>query len=260
MSRPSCWRTCATAPSHCVSLPTAQDGDSYYRRDTPTGASAWLRSVPYHPKTGGQTIHLSLVDDAAGLVWLANLGCVEFHTWGARQPQLNQPDQAIFDLDPGDLASFADTLVAALRLREALQQLHVRAYAKTSGGRGLHVYAPLAPGHTFAGVRAWVKGLAQRLAAASPELIAVAHGATHRGAQVTIDFAQNSVGRNTAAPYTVRARPHAPVSAPLTWDEVEAGRVRHADLTLRDMPERLRRLGDIFAPALQADQHLPSLD
>lgn len=235
------------------------DGESYYRRDMPEEPPTWLRSVDYQPKTVARSTQLPLVDNAAGLVWLANLGCVEFHAWGARQPRLSQPDQAIFDLDPGDAATFADTLVAALRLREALQRLKTRGYAKTSGGRGLHVYVPLAPGHTFVGVRTWVKELAQRLAVSSPDLIAVAHGATHRGAQVTIDYAQNSAGRNTAAPYTVRARPHAPVSAPLTWDEVEVGTVRPTDLTLRTMPERLRRVGDLFAPALRADQRLPLL-
>jgi len=241
-------------------FPDGPNGSSYYRRDMPEDAPTWLRSVDYQPQTVARTTRLPLVDDAAGLVWLANQGCVEFHAWGARQPRLTQPDQAIFDLDSGDMASFADTLRAALRLREALEHMSVRSYAKTSGGRGLHVYAPLASGHTFADVRAWVKTVAQRLADASPDLIAVAHGATHRGAQVTIDFAQNSMGRNTAAPYTVRAHPHAPVSAPLTWDEIEAGQARPSDLTLRTMPERLRRLGDLFAPTLRADQRLPALD
>lgn len=239
--------------------PNGLDGFSYYRREAPEHAPDWLRTTPYQPKTTAKPIALPLVDDAAGLLWLANQGCIEFHCWGSRVPNLAQPDQAIFDLDPGDAASFPDVLRAALRLRAALDELGLRGYPKTSGGRGVHVAVPLAPGHSFASVRGWVKSLAQRLAASAPDLIAVAHGATHRGRQVTIDYAQNSMGRNTAAAYTARAQRHATVSAPLTWDEVAAGDIRPADLTVRTMPERLSRLGDLHAPALLADQRLPPL-
>lgn len=152
----------------------------------------------------------------------------------------------------------AAVLQAALRLREELERLGLRGYPKTSGGRGLHVYLPLAPGYTFEAVRDWVKATAEQLAGAYPHLIAVAHGGTHRGRQVTIDHAQNSLGRNTAAPYTVRALPRAPVSTPLTWDEVEAGQVWPADLTFSAVPARVHALGDLFAPALEEGQRLPT--
>ena len=221
-------------------FPDGIHGFSYYRRDLPENAPAWLRSVDYQPETKS-VIQLPLIDDMAGLVWLANQGSVEFHLWGSRLPDLAQPDQAIFDLDRGDEASFADVLQAALRLREALERLGLRRCPKTSGGRGLHVYLPLAPGYTFDAVHAWVKALAAQLAATYPELIAVAHGATHRGGEVTIDHAQNSIGRNTAAPYTLRAHPGAPISTPLSWDEVEDGRVHPSELTLRVVPNRLQQ-------------------
>lgn len=240
-------------------FPDGVQGFSYYRREPPENAPAWLRSTSYRPKTSAQVIQLPVIDDAAGLIWLANQGCVEFHSWGARLPDLTQPDQAILDLDPGNEATFADVLRAALQVREALQRLGLHGYAKTSGGRGLHVYLPLAPGHTFPELRTWIKTLAQQLAAASPDLITVAHGSTHRGRQVTIDYTQNSIGRNTAAPYTLRARPHAPVSAPMTWEEIEAGHLCPGDLTIHVIPDRVRRLGDLFAPVRQGDQPLPPL-
>lgn len=241
-------------------FPKGAGGTSYYRRDRPERAPAWLRGVPYHPKSADHVTHLPTIEDAAGLVWYANGGAIEFHLWGARLPDLAEPDLAIFDLDPGEAAPFAAVLRAALRLREMLAALDLRGYAKTSGGRGLHVYLPLAPGHTFDGVRAWVRALAARLAAAHPDLVAVARGATHRGGLVTVDYAQNSIGRNTAAPYTVRARPGAPVSAPVTWEEVAAGDFVPEDLTLRTVPERVRRLSDPFAPVLAGGQRLPALD
>ncbi len=121
------------------------------------------------------------------------------------------------------------------------------------------MYLPLAPGHTFPVLRTWVKTLAQQLAAASPDLIAIAHGPTHRGRQVTIDYTQNSIGRNTAAPYTLRAQPPAPVSAPISWEEIEAGRLCPGDLTMHVISDRVRRLGDLFAPVRQGGQHLPPL-
>jgi bifunctional non-homologous end joining protein LigD len=238
-------------------FPEGIHGLSYYRRDLPETAPGWLRSAEYQPETVGHVIQLPLIDNAAGLLWLANQGSIEMHTWASRTPDLSQPDQVVFDLDPGEEASFADVLRAALRLRDALERLGLQSYPKTSGGRGLHVYLPLAAGHTFDAVRDWVKNQAEQLAVAYPQLMAVAHGGTHRGRQVTVDHAQNSIGRNTAAPYTLRARPGAPVSTPLTWDEVDDGRVQPSDFTLGSIPERLKNVGDLFASVLDGSQELP---
>lgn len=229
----------------------------YYRRNRPSRAPAWLRSVTYRTESERAALDALLVDDAAGLLWLANRGAIELHPWMSRLPNLDEPDQAVFDLDPGDQADFGLVLRAAWRLHEELERLGLRAYPKTSGGRGLHVYLPLAAGHAFATVRAWVREIAERLTATDPELFALAHGSTHRGRQVTIDAAQNSMGRNTAAPYTVRAVRGATVSTPLTWEEVRQGAVRPTDFTLRTIRARLDRVGDLFAPVLEDGQRLP---
>lgn len=236
-------------------------GRSYYQRARSPRAPAWLRSATYHPKTTGGAVRLLLVDDSAGLLWLANAGGIEFHLWGSHLPDLSVPDQAIFDLDPGDEAVFADVSRAALWLHDALERRRISGYAKTSGGRGLHVFVPLAAsaGYTFDDVRGWVRRLAEQLATTHPEAIAVVGGSTptHQGSRVTIDYAQNSLGRNTAAPYTLRAHPTAPtVSAPLTWDEVAAGGLDPADYTPPVVLERIRRLGDLFAPVLTKGQRL----
>jgi bifunctional non-homologous end joining protein LigD len=230
---------------------------SYYLRDCPEQAPDWLRRVQYQPKTVSHPVPLPLLDTTAGLLWFANQGAIEFHLWGSHTPDLTQPDLAIFDLDAGETASFAAVREAALRLHDALEHEGVRGYPKTSGGGGLHVFVPLAPGPTFERVRTWVKAVGQGLASSNPELIAFAHGATHQGGRVTVDYAQNSVGRNTAAPYTLRAHPdHPTVSTPLTWEELDAGTIQPADLTPQVVLERVGRLGDVFAPVLQADQHI----
>ncbi len=237
--------------------PNGMLGASYYQRDRSARAPKWLRGVEYQPKTAPEAVRLMLVDDSAGLIWLANAGSVEFHLWASCAPNLDMPDYAIFDLDPGAEAPFSGVLRSALLLRDALNQEHVRAYPKTSGGRGVHVYVPLIAGYTFDGVRDWVKRQAERLATRHPELTAVAHGATHRGDLVTVDYAQNSVGHNTAAPYTLRAHPAGPVvSTPLTWDEIAAGGVHPTDFTPQVVLERIQRLGDLFAPVLTAGQRI----
>jgi bifunctional non-homologous end joining protein LigD len=237
--------------------PEGIHGSSYYRRDLPEGAPPWIGQVDYSRQSGGRTIQMPLVEDAAGLVWLANQGCVEFHPWSSRLPDLDQPDQAVFDLDPGDAATFDEVLQVGLWLRDDLESSGLRGFPNTSGKHGLHVHVPLAPDPTYDDVRLWVKSVAERLAERFPDQIAVASGATHRGDLVSVDYAQNSIARTMAAPYTVRAVPEACVAAPLTWEEVAAGKVRPTDFTIRTMPDRLKLVGDLFAPVLRGDQSLP---
>ncbi len=224
-------------------FPQGVAGVSYYLRDCPEAAPDWLRRVKYHPKTATHLIPLPLIDNTAGLIWFANKGAIEFHLWSSHVPDLTEPDQAIFDLDPGDTTSFHDVREAALRLHEMLEQAGVRGYPKTSGGHGLHIYVPLGAGFTFERVRSWVKAIGQQLATISPDLISLAHGPTHRGGRVTIDYGQNSVGRNTAAPYSLRASiPHPTVSTPLTWEELGAGGTRW----------RLEKLGSAERPITES--------
>jgi bifunctional non-homologous end joining protein LigD len=237
--------------------PQGVDGVSYYLRDCPAKAPDWLRRVQYRPKTVTHLAPLPLIDNAAGLIWFANQGAIEFHLWSSHVPDLTQPDQAIFDLDPGATTAFHDVREAALRLHDKLEQGGVTGYPKTSGGHGLHIYVPLATGYTFGRVRSWVKSVGQQLATTYPELISLAQGSTHRGGRVTIDYAQNSVGRNTAAPYTLRASStHPQVSTPLTWEELDASTIDPADLTPQVVLERVQRLGDLFAPILHTEQHI----
>ncbi len=140
---------------------------------------------------------------------------------------------------------------------DQLEQAGIRGYPKTSGGGGLHIYVPLAAGYTFERARNWVKAVGQQLASTYPKLIAIAQGATHRGGRITIDPGQNSEGRNTAAPYTLRARAaHPTVSTPLSWEELDAGNIQPADLTPQVVLERAGRPGDLFAPVLHMDQHI----
>lgn len=248
---------CQERPVTLRTFPEGIHAESYYQRALPDRAPHWFRSTAYAVQTDKRSIQLPLIDDAAGLLWLANRGCIEFHLWNSRLPDLNEPDQAVFDLDPGDEATFGDVLQAGLCLRGALERRGLRGYAKTSGRRGLHVHLPLAPGHHYDEVRTWVKTVAEQLETTHGDLIAVARGATHLGKRVTIDYAQNSIARTMAAPYTARAAAGAPVAAPVSWGEVTAGQIRPADFTIRTMQSRIQEEGDLFAPVLRGQQRIP---
>lgn len=245
---------------HPVTLHVFPDGieqEGYYQRNAPARRPPWLRTVSYRPQTTGGDRLLPLIDTVVGLIWYANRGAIEFHQWHACADRPERPDWAVFDLDPGPRAGYARVLHVALLLRDRLASEGLYALPKTSGGSGLHLFLPLEPVHPVDRVREWVHALADELHREHPDLVATGDGATHdENERVTIDHAQNSLARNTAAPYTLRARPGAPASAPLSWEEVEEGRVRPEHFTIRTLPERLDTIGDPWAAAGIGPQRL----
>lgn len=230
--------------------PKGINNDSFYRRNLPDNAPDWFRYCDYITATNAHKVKLPLIDNAAGLIWLVNLGCIELHLWGSCQNDLQNPDWMVFDLDPGDDTHFSDVLQAALALREYLTDKGLQGFAKTSGGKGVHVYVRSPDIDSFEAVRAWVKKAATELVEKYPDLIALPSKGTHKGKHVSIDYAQNSIGRNTVAPYSLRAQPGAPVSMPLTWDEVEKGKIKANDFTMLTVRERVQKMGDVFLPVL----------
>src|SRR5690606_15731527 len=166
--------------------------------------AAGRQTAPTAPGAPREAPHRQLMPNEAARLWDAERGAIGFHIWLATADRLEQPDWAVFDLDPGDEVDFPAVLEAALLVRDTLAAQGIDGYPKTSGGRGLHVFVPLEPVHDFAAVRDWVRGIAAQLAEEHPDQIAVAARGTHEGQRVTVDHAQNSVARNTAAPYTAR--------------------------------------------------------
>ena len=247
-------------PLTLVMCPDGIAAGCYYRRKRPDYAPDWLPYVLYNPKTKTGQVPLVLVENEAHLIWLANQAAVEFHVWSSTTRDLAHPTWLVLDLDPGDATGFGAVLEAARFVRKELEELGLAGWPKTSGGRGLHLLVPLEPGrYTHAEVRAWAKAFAARLAERSGGLVRLPRGATHRGEGVHVDYAQNGYGRNTVAPYSLRAKPGAPVSTPLGWDEVEAGGFEPADFNLKTVPERIRRRGDLLAGMREAAFRLPEL-
>ncbi|KHL01403.1 ATP-dependent DNA ligase [Sinomonas humi] len=221
-------------------FPEGIDGEEFFSKRPPRGAPSYLRTVTCtYPS---RRRHDQLVfDEAAALAWAAQMGTITFHPWPVRTANLDNPDELRIDLDPQPGRDFRDAVTAALALREVMAEAGLTAYAKTSGNRGVHVYARIRPTHEFLHVRHAVIGIARELERRMPELVTTAWWKEERGERVFVDFNQANRDRTIAGAYSPRPLPHAPVSTPLTWDELPDADPR--DFTVRTVPALLASRG-----------------
>jgi bifunctional non-homologous end joining protein LigD len=229
--------------------PEGIDRPFFFMKRTPSPRPSWLERCSIEHRSGN-VIDFPVIQDRASLAWLVNLGCIDLNPWYARCDDVDRPDYLHFDLDPVVGAGFARVRETALVVRGALDALGMTSYAKTSGGEGMHVYVPIARGPMQKKVWEFAKAIAVSLAAEHPKLITAEYRIARRPrGRVLVDYNQNAWGRTLAGVYSVRPRPDAAVSAPVTWREVERG-VEPGEFTLVNMPERLRRVGDLWRPLL----------
>jgi bifunctional non-homologous end joining protein LigD len=219
----------------------------FFMKRTPAGAPEWLERCRVE-HASGNVIDFPVVNDLATLLWLVNLGCIDLNPWYSHCEDLDRPDFLHFDLDPVEPADFARVREAALIVRAAPDRLGARSHPKTSGSKGIHVYVPIRGGPSQKDVWRFAKGLARVLAAEHPQVLTSEYRVAKRPAgTVLVDYNQNAWGQTLASVYSVRPRPEATVSTPVTWEEVEVG-VEIEDFTLRNVPERIERLGDLWRP------------
>jgi bifunctional non-homologous end joining protein LigD len=233
----------------------------FFAKDVPPFAPAWLARARIPAETRGSdgrpgSLEAPVVCDEASLLWLVGIGCIDLHVTLSRVDRIQEPDSVLFDLDPSGGATFAEACAVALHVRDALAGVGLEAYVKTSGQTGLHVTVPIERGPDYARTRAFAHTVALAVERVHPAL-ATTVPATRRRRGVLIDWRQNHVGASIATAYSVRPVPGAPVSCPLTWDEVEAG-LDPAGLTMAAVQERVARLGDLYAPTLGAGQQFPA--
>jgi bifunctional non-homologous end joining protein LigD len=203
----------------------------------------------------GRPIDYAIIDNPAALLYLTNLGTIEEHPWHSRVQEIEYPDWVVFDLDPQE-APFEVVCEVAQALRETLEPLGLQAYAKTSGSRGIHVLVPIEPRYGYDQVADFAEQVANQVAREHPKSATVVRSLSRRQpGLVYVDYLQNAKGKSIAAPYSVRARPGATVSAPLEWKEVRKG-LAPQEFTLKDMPARLRDKGDLFSGVLAHPQRL----
>ncbi|MEG9248055.1 non-homologous end-joining DNA ligase [Arthrobacter sp. Soc17.1.1.1] len=217
------------------------DGEHFFSKNPPKGAPDYVRSVTVTYPSGRSHPQLVL-DEPAAAVWAIQMNTVVFHPWASRAGAPDLPDELRIDLDPQPGTTFADVVAAAHELRAVLGEAGLVGFVKTSGNRGLHVFAPIAPVHEFLEVRRAVIAAARELERRMPEAVTTAWWKEERGARIFVDYNQANRDRTMAGAYSPRALPHAPVSCPVSWDELDG--VDPAALTIATVPERLRSLGD----------------
>jgi len=242
----------AGRPMTLKRYPEGTDGQFFFQKHAPSHRPEWVRTekVESHSSRGrGETIDYVVMDDLPTLIWAANLASLELHVPQWRFPG-NDPDLLVFDLDPGAPATIVECCRVAEALRPLLEADGLEALPKTSGGKGLQLYAPVS-GITAEEASEQAKSYAERLEHDLPGLVVSRMTKSLREGKILIDWSQNNGAKTTIAPYSLRARTHPTVSTPVTWDEVEACRERE-DLffTAPDVLGRVEKSGDLLAPLL----------
>ncbi|MGK5729860.1 non-homologous end-joining DNA ligase [Streptomyces sp. URMC 124] len=232
-------------PTTMERYPDGVTGESFFQKRAPKNLPEWIPTGRIAFPSGRYADEIC-PNEAAAVLWAANLGCLTFHPWPVRRNDTEHPDELRIDLDPQPGTGYADAVRAALGLREVLEGLGLTGWPKTSGGRGLHVFVPIAPQWTFVQVRRAAIAVARELERRAPQEVTTAWWKEERGAKVFVDYNQTARDRTIASAYSVRPRPHAPVSAPLTWDEVAAD-AEPEDFDLATMPARFEAVGDLHA-------------
>jgi bifunctional non-homologous end joining protein LigD len=244
-------------PLNMHRFPGGAAGSGFWHKQLPEHAPDWVPRW-HNPDAGpDKTDTYLVIDEAAALVWAANFGALEWHAWTARASAPRSPTYALIDIDPGTATSWDEILVLARLHRAALTHLGVRGQPKVTGRRGLQIWIPVVAGLSYEDTRTWVEQLSRAIGAVVPELVSWKWDVRERSGLARLDYTQNVSNKTLVAPYSPRAAPGAPVSAPISWDELDDPALRPDGFTIRAMPERLARYGDLFRPVLGPGQDLP---
>jgi bifunctional non-homologous end joining protein LigD len=224
---------------------------SFYNKRAPRKTPGCVRQCVID-HGNGNIINFAMVQDTGSLLWIINLGCIDLHPWYGRHIEVNTPDFLHFDLDPGD-ADFEQVRESALAVRDALEARGMACHAKTSGSSGIHIYVPIVHGPKQKQVWQLAKDTAIAIADQHPALMTAAYRKKDRPpGRVLIDYNQNRWGATLASVYAIRPVPEATVSAPVTWEEVDAG-FALTDFHIGNMRQRIDSVGDLWAPTLASN-------
>ncbi|HEY7518266.1 MAG TPA: non-homologous end-joining DNA ligase [Methylomirabilota bacterium] len=227
--------------------PNGAAGDFFFMKRAPTPRPDWIETCSIE-HSSGNVIDFPVINDFASLLWVVNLGCIDLNEWYARCDDVDRPDYLHFDLDPGEQVRWPQVVETAHVVNATLRDLGMPTYVKTTGSRGLHVYVPIVRGPTQKTVWTVAKTIATDIARRHPRLATAIYRKEARPQdRVHVDFNQNAWGHTLASVYSVRPRPRAPVSTPVTWDELTAG-IAIDDFRMDNVPARVRSLGDLWAP------------
>ncbi len=222
-------------------FPGGVDGEEFFSKNPPKGAPDFIRSVLVVYPSGRSHPQL-VIDEPAAAVWAVQMNTITFHPWASRADNSDNPDQFRIDLDPQPGTDFEDAARVAVELRAVMADAGLTAFIKTSGNRGIHVFAPVRPDHEFLAVRHAVIAAARELERRMPSAVTTSWWKEERGEKIFVDFNQANRDRTMAGAYSPRPLPHAPVSTPLEWSELDGADPR--EFTVLTVPGRLRTVGD----------------
>jgi bifunctional non-homologous end joining protein LigD len=238
--------------------PDGIERSGFWQKQVPKHGPEWIERWSFRAKAAEATDYL-VAESAAALAWIANEAAIDIHpsTYVVEAP--DRPTWALIDIDPGRRTTWDEVLVLARLYRTALDHLGVRGFPKLSGQRGIQVWIPIEPAYSFEGTRDWVMAVSRSVAATVPELISWEWAKDRREGLARLDFTQNAWNKTLVAPYSVRPVPGAPVSAPITWDELDDPELSPECWTIQTIASRLEERGDLMADALVSPQRLPRL-
>jgi bifunctional non-homologous end joining protein LigD len=246
-------------PVNAHRYPDGVDRPGFWQKEVPTHAPKWLTQWHNESADEDETQCYAVLDSVPALAWMANFGAIELHPWTSLLPTVDQPSWALIDIDPGERTSFEDILVLARLYRTALEHLKVTGMPKVTGQRGVQIWIPVRPGYTFDDTRQWVKKVSRAVGHTVPDLVSWQWYRTDRNGLARLDYTQNAINKTLVAPFSVRPRSAAPVSVPITWDELDDPELRPDRWTIRTVLDRVRTNGDPLTPLIGQAQTLPKL-
>ncbi|NLV20591.1 MAG: DNA polymerase domain-containing protein [Syntrophomonadaceae bacterium] len=243
----------ARRPLVFTRYPGGINSNSFYQKNAPANLPEWFQTYAWTDNSGKSKNYV-LVNTAADLVWLANQACLEIHPWMSQIDSIEYPDFIVFDLDPSEDNTFTDVVTIAKLLKQLLDELGLRTYPKTSGSLGLHIYLPVVNRYSYDQVRKFGHAIAAMICKILPDNATIERSVRSRGPRIYVDYLQNGLGKTVCAPYSVRPRPQATVSAPFAWQELDS--IAPIQFTIKTMPGLLARRGDLFSEVLSDRQEL----
>ena len=230
--------------------PHGASGDFFFMKRAPSPRPDWIEICSIE-HSSGNVIDFPMIQDLPALLWVVNLGCIDLNQWYAKCDDVDRPDYVHFDLDPVPGADFERVVATALLVHESLDALGMPNHAKTTGSKGIHVYVPILRGPTQKQVWTFAKKFALAMEQRDPKLVTAEYRIAKRPeGRVLVDYNQNAWGRTLASIYSVRPKPRATVSTPVTWKEIEKG-VSIEDFRMDNVPARVKKLGDLWKPLLE---------
>jgi bifunctional non-homologous end joining protein LigD len=244
--------------------PDGVEGGFFYEKRCPSHRPEWIQTATVWSERHDSEINYCLANDVPSIVWAANLGDLELHTFLAKQQDVERPTMVVFDFDPGPPANILQCAQVAQWLKEELDALGLQSFPKTSGSKGLQIYIPLNTPVTYEVTKPFARTMAERLTREHPELVVSKMEKRLRTGKVFVDWSQNDSHKTTVCAYSLRAKEHPTVSTPLAWEEVTTalrkGDANRVNFDSDRVLKRVEEQGDLFESVLKLKQKLPALD